>query len=193
MATPPSPLVFLQALADRLTQGVGGQAGPILEPASQKLRRRLVLLLNHVLAQEPEACARLARQKGRVVEIGWRHWRLALAATPAGLLELAPEAATPDLTLSLTEDSPLALAETSLRGEKPPVRISGDVMLAAEVNWLFDHVRWDLEEDLARVVGDVPAHALASGLRQAAQALRGLAQRLVAARAGASSPTGDAR
>mgnify|MGYP000063481204 CR=1 FL=1 len=189
MATPPSPLVFLQALADRF----GGQAGPLLEPASQELRRRLVLLLNHVLAQEPEACARLARQKGRVVEIGWRQWRLALAATPAGLLELAPEAAIPDLTLSLTEDSPLALAETSLRGEKPAVRISGDVMLAAEVNWLFDHVRWDLEEDLARLVGDVPAHTVAAGLRQAAQALRGLAQRLVAARAGAPSATGDAR
>jgi ubiquinone biosynthesis protein UbiJ len=34
------------------------------------------------------------------------------------------------------------------------------VQLAAEVNWLTEHVRWDMEEDLARVMGDVPAHTL---------------------------------
>jgi hypothetical protein len=40
------------------------------------------------------------------------------------------------------------------------VRIAGDVQLAAEVQWLVDHVRWDLEEDLSRVIGDAPAHAM---------------------------------
>jgi ubiquinone biosynthesis protein UbiJ len=39
------------------------------------------------------------------------------------------------------------------------VRIEGDVQLAAEVNWLVDHVRWDMEEDLSRLMGDAPAHA----------------------------------
>ena len=54
----------------------------------------------------------------------------------------------------------MALAQAVLRGDKPAVRIEGDVQLAAEVNWLADHVRWDMEEDLARIVGDVPAHTL---------------------------------
>jgi ubiquinone biosynthesis protein UbiJ len=44
--------------------------------------------------------------------------------------------------------------------------------LAAEINWLVDHVRWDVEEDLARVVGDVPAHTLAQLGRRVAQAVR---------------------
>jgi ubiquinone biosynthesis protein UbiJ len=196
MATPPftppfptfslPPLDLIQGFAERAAR----QAGPMLEPVAQELRRRLVLLLNHVLLQEPEACARLARQKGRVVEVAWRDWRLALVATPAGLLDLAGPGAPADLTLTLTDESPWALAQSALQGEKPAVRISGDVMLAAEVNWLADHVRWDLEDDLARLVGDAPAHVIAAGARQAAQALRALAQRVAA---GAASRAGDAR
>jgi ubiquinone biosynthesis protein UbiJ len=51
------------------------------------------------------------------------------------------------------------------RGDKPQVRVEGNVMLAAEVNWLADHVRWDIER-LARLLGDVPAHLLADGARK---------------------------
>ena len=52
------------------------------------------------------------------------------------------------------------------------VRIVGDVQLAAEINWLVDHVRWDVEDDLARVIGDVPAHTIATGARRVVDALR---------------------
>jgi ubiquinone biosynthesis protein UbiJ len=52
------------------------------------------------------------------------------------------------------------------------VRIAGDVQLAAEVQWLIDHVRWDLEEDLSRLIGDAPAHALGRALRSLADAVR---------------------
>jgi ubiquinone biosynthesis protein UbiJ len=59
-----------------------------------------------------------------------------------------------------------------LRGDKPAIRNEGDVQLAAEINWLVDHVRWDVEEDLARLIGDAPAHQVAQVARRAAQALR---------------------
>ena len=140
--------------------------------AVQEAQRRVVLLLNHVLSQEPQAMGRLAGQKGRVVLFQWRDVRFKLLATPAGLLDLANPDLPTDLTLSVTEESPLALVQSALRGDKPPVRIEGDVQLAAEVNWLVDHVRWDVEEDLARILGDVPAHALGQATRRAAEALR---------------------
>jgi ubiquinone biosynthesis protein UbiJ len=54
----------------------------------------------------------------------------------------------------VTEESPFAIAQELIAGDKPAVRIEGDVQLAAEVNWLIDHVRWDIEEDLARLMGD---------------------------------------
>lgn len=180
MATP-SPASFLDQLFDR--------AGRLLQPPPwmvDELQRRLVLTLNHVLQQEPEAQARLKRQAGRVVEAHWRTFIVRLQATPAGLLDLGPITQKPDLTLTLTDASPWALAQSALRGEKPAVRIAGDVQLAAEVQWLVDHVRWDVEEDLARVFGDAPAHAVATVARRMGDALRGFVGRGPGAGAGST-------
>jgi ubiquinone biosynthesis protein UbiJ len=132
---------------------------------------RLVLFLNHVLGSEPEAMARLARQKGQRIELVWQNMQLQLQATPAGLFERG-QFDDFDLRLSVTETSPLDLLAALARGDKPRVRIEGDVQLAAEVNWLIDNVRWDAEEDLARLVGDAPAHTLAKLGRQALEAMR---------------------
>jgi ubiquinone biosynthesis protein UbiJ len=162
-----SPFPFLDDLFSKLTSGL--QPPPWL---IDEMQRRLVLLVNHVLMQEPEAQARLARQAGRVVEARWRVFVMRLVATPAGLLDVAGAAAQPDLTLTLTEESPWELAQAALRGDKPPVRIAGDVQFAAEINWLVEHVRWDLEEDLSRVVGDAPAHAMGDAGRRMVAALR---------------------
>jgi ubiquinone biosynthesis protein UbiJ len=174
-----SPFDFLDNLLDAASRRFTPPPWAVHEA-----QHRLVLLLNHVLMQEPQAMERLRRQAGRVVEGHWRVFSVRLVATPAGLLDLANPAATPDLTLTLAEESPFALAQAALRGEKPPVRIAGDVQLAAEVNWLVDHVRWDLEEDLARVFGDAPAHAIGRAVHAMADALR----RFVPAPGGGAAP-----
>jgi len=174
-----------------LVAGFVEQLGAGFQPPSwvvDELQHRLVLFLNHVLMQEPEAQARLARQKGRQVRVQWRGFSLELCATPAGLLETGAGTTQPDLLLTLTEESPFALAQAALRGDKPAVRVEGDVQLAAEVNWLVDHVRWDLEEDLSRLMGDAPAHALGRAARGAAQAL----QQFVRARPGSGADKASA-
>ena len=68
------------------------------------------------------------------------------------------------------------------------MRIAGDVQLAAEVQWLVDHVRWDLEEDLSRIVGDAPAHAFGEVVRRMADAVRQFAGRGPAATPTAPTP-----
>ena len=143
-------------------------------------QRRIVLVFNHVLQQEPAAMERLARQKGSRIVVQWQMFSMGLVITSAGLLELATAAGAADLTLEVTSDSAAAIAQALLRGDKPPVRIVGDVQLAAEVNWLVDHVRWDMEEDLARIVGDAPAHLVGALARQLAQALRNFVAPLAA-------------
>ena len=147
---------------------------------------RLVLFLNHVLASEPEATQRLARQKGQRIVLYWQNMQLKLQPTPAGLLERGDFEAF-DLRLSVTDSSPLDVLAALARGDKPRVRIEGDVQLAAEINWLIDNVRWDAEEDLARLVGDAPAHTLAQWGRQALVALKGFVASKAPAAAG--SPT----
>ena len=140
--------------------------------ARDEIQKRLVLLLNHVLQQEPEAMARLARKKGQVALVKWREFAIKFIITPAGLLDLAGPQASADLTLEVTQQSPLEILQALFKGDKPDIRIEGDVQLAAEVNWLVDHVRWDVEEDLARLVGDVPAHAIGQAARRLGGALR---------------------
>jgi ubiquinone biosynthesis protein UbiJ len=162
-----SPFPFVDDLLRKIGTGLRPPTWLVSEA-----QHRLVLLLNHVLMQEPEARARLTRQSGRVVEARWRVFVVRLVATPAGLLDLAGPAALPDLTLTLTEPSPWNLTQAALRGDKPPVQIAGDVQFAAEINWLVDNVRWDLEEDLSRLIGDAPAHAAGKAARTVAAALR---------------------
>ncbi|MFO6420791.1 hypothetical protein ACLBKS_11360 [Hylemonella sp. W303a] len=145
--------------------------------AVREVQRRVVLLLNHVLMQEPEAMVRLARQQGRSVLFQWRDLSFMLRCTPAGLFDLAgpdptEDTQAPDLTLTVTEASPVTVAQTLLAGGQPPVRIEGHVALASELNWLAEHLRWDIEEDLARLIGDAPAHSLIQVARRAGQALR---------------------
>ena len=147
---------------------------------------RLVLFLNHVLMNEPEAMQRLARQKGQRIELLWQKMHLQLQATPAGLLERGRFEGF-DLRLTVTDENPLDLLAALARGDKPRVRIEGDVQLAAEVNWLIDNVRWDAEEDLARLIGDAPAHTLAQLGRQALAALKAFVTRQAPVAAG--SPT----
>ena len=148
---------------------------------------RLVLFLNHVLMSEPEAMARLARQKGQRIELIWDRVHLQLSPTPAGLLERGRFEGF-DLRLTVTEDTPVALVSTLARGDKPKVRIEGDVQLAAEINWLIDHVRWDAEEDLARLVGDATAHTLAEAARKALASLRSFVARRPGSELNAGSP-----
>lgn len=162
-----SPFPFVEDFLLNITQSLAPPAWVVEES-----HRRMVLLLNHVLMQEPQAMERLVRQKGRVVLTRWRTFTFKLLVTPAGLFDMAAGEAVADLSLVVSEESPFALAQTLVQGEKPAVRIEGDVQLAAEMNWLVDHVRWDLEDDLARLVGEVPAHAMAQAVRSMVHALR---------------------
>lgn len=162
-----SPFSFLSGLVERV---MAGPQAP--EWLVSEMHQRMVLFLNHVLMQEKEAMDRLLRQRGRIARVQWRQYSVALLVTPAGLFDVAPEGAAPDLMLEVMETSPFSLAQTALRGDKPSIRIEGDVQFAAEINWLVDNVKWDVEEDLARLIGDVPAHTVAKVARMAAQALR---------------------
>lgn len=158
-----SPFSFLESFAKHL------QPPNWLVAEGQQ---RLVLFLNHVLMQEKEAQMRLARKKGSVVHLRWGAFALDLLVTPAGLTDRAPASLPADLTLSVAMEAPWVAAQSVLEGKAPPVKIEGDVQLAAELGWLADNLRWDVEEDLSRILGDVPAHAIAGAGQRLLAALR---------------------
>lgn len=160
-----SPFSFLESIVSRFQPPAW-----VVDEGQQ----RLVLFLNHVLMQEKQAQDRLLRQKGRVVQVRWGWLAVDLLVTPAGLVDRAPPSVQPDLLLSVATESPLTVMQSLLAGNRPPVTIEGDVQLAAEVGWLAENLRWDVEEDLSRLIGDAPAHALADAGRRLLAGLKQL-------------------
>ncbi|MEO7159922.1 MAG: hypothetical protein ABJA84_07885 [Polaromonas sp.] len=158
-----SPFSFLESIAARFQPPAW-----VVDEGQQ----RLVLFLNHVLMQEKQAQDRLLRQKGSVVHLRWGLFAINLIVTPAGLVDRAPAFSTPDLVLSVAAESPLAVVQAVLAGKAPPVKIEGNVQLAAEIGWLAENLRWDAEEDLSRLIGDAPAHMLAGAGRRLASGLK---------------------
>lgn len=167
MATP-NPFSFLSNIFSDLSKSL-----PIPAWLVQEIQRRITLLINHVLQQEPQAQQRLAAQQGKSVFISWRQFHVQVRITPAGLLNLDDSGASSDLLLEVTEPSVSKLLQGAIQGNRPAIRIAGDVELASALNWAIDNVRWDLEDDLARLVGDEAAHKLAQVGSRVAQELRG--------------------
>ena len=138
--------------------------------------------LNHVLRMEAWARERLAPFAGEVIEIQGAPLRpLRVAIAEGGLLGAPPADAQPALVVRLKPEAPSA----ALRGEEHLMRaveVSGNARLADAVMHLVRHLRWDFEEDLSRLFGDVAAHRLARGARALAawapEAARRLAESL---------------
>lgn len=90
--------------------------------------------------------------------------------TPAGLLErleagdnpalLAGESTTSHLTITIQLADPLNTVTRLLKGQRPEVKIEGDAALAEAASWLMKNLRWDLEDDVARWLGNTPAQML---------------------------------
>lgn len=183
------PFSFLESMANRLQPPLW-----VVDEGQQ----RLVLFLNHILMQEKSAQDRLLRQKGRLVHVNIGLFAIDLVVTPAGLVDRAVPGAKADLELSVPIDSPFTVLQAVMSGKAPPVKIEGDVQLAAELGWLAENLRWDAEEDLSRLIGDAPAHAIAEAGRRLLTGLKQFLARAPMAPQSASvsavvvSPTPDA-
>ncbi len=182
----------------------------VLAPLNQVVLDRLTLFLNHVLSSEPAATAKLAGHAGATLHVRWSRLpplmpsllpppaEPSFAVTPAGLLERVGDAAAKDaapdgsmpasqsgaatLTVLVDLSDPVGWIAALQAGQHPPMEIQGDARLAADVSWIVDNVRWDLEDDLSRIVGDAPARTLTRFGQGFVAALRRFVEPLVAAR-----------
>jgi len=120
--------------------------------------------LNRLLEAEAWARDRLAPFAGETVEFALPPLpALRLVIEADGRVQPAARQTAPSLLVRLSPDAVAAF----LRGEDHFMRavdVSGNAKLASEVLVLVRHLRWDVEEDLARIVGDVAAHRLVGGL-----------------------------
>ncbi len=173
----------------------------LLDDVAARARARALRLamsaLEHLLRQQSWARERLRTHAGRTVRIGIDAEpppgmpRAELVATidAQGLLRPAEPGTEPDVTLHLrpSVDALFDLLREGAPSATRHVRVEGDAALATTVGDLARELRWDAEEDLSRVTGDVAARRIGrlfeagiAQLRDVGGRARGATERYVA-------------
>lgn len=157
--------------------------GDLAQEFSKPVRAKLLLVINHVMSQNPEAVKRMKPYAGRTVVFESPIWSWPLTVTLAGLFEEKTTDSTAtsdstalakvDLRVKMKAATPKAFMETLLKGKRPLVDIEGDADLAAAVAWLSQNLKWDYEKDLSAIIGDSPVPMAVEQLKAGVEVFRG--------------------
>jgi ubiquinone biosynthesis protein UbiJ len=123
------------------------------------INKTISAVINHLLEAETWARDKLLPHAGKTAVVRVATFEFGFVAGASGLIEPAPVPAEPQLEVRLAPASLVA----ALRGEESALKsaeIRGDAEFAAAVLFLVKNLRWDFEEDLSGLVGDIAAHRL---------------------------------
>jgi ubiquinone biosynthesis accessory factor UbiJ len=116
--------------------------------------------INHLLRAASWARDSLKPFVGRTARIEVVPLALALTVVESGEIMPASVGAAPAVTLRLTPGILLRLAARDESAWRE-IEIAGDTDFAAAIHHVARNLRWDVEEDLSRVFGDIAAHRMA--------------------------------
>lgn len=143
------------------------------------LTQAIAQAVNHAMHQEGWPLDRLKPLAGRCARFTIPPFDLALIVAESGELAPAQADSVPDATVSLTPPLALRIAAGD-EAAYAEVRVTGDSDVAEALLYVAKHLRWDAEEDLSRVLGDVAGRRVAQTgrdfLRWQAQAALNLAR-----------------
>lgn len=131
--------------------------------------------VNHLLARETWARERLAPYAGKTARLTCPPIVLTLLVQPDGYLGAVEDhdAGDVDVMLSLPAGALSSFMQGGQAAVMKHVKIEGDAEFAQVIGKLAEHLRWEPEEDLAKLIGDAPASRIATLARAAGeQALR---------------------
>jgi ubiquinone biosynthesis accessory factor UbiJ len=140
-------------------------------PLPSPLAQTALASLNHLLRQQAWARDRLRAHAGRSVRIVVESPLGPVSSSARigddGMLDGAPDES-PDVTLTFRPslDALFGMLRDGPRGLAGHMKVDGDVMAAAAVGEVAQHLRWDVEEDLSRIVGDRVAHRVGESARE---------------------------
>lgn len=144
------------------------------QSAAKAASKAFAAAVNHLLARESWARDRLVPYVGKTARLEMTPFALSLMVQPDGLLAGIDAADSPtfDVSLAMPADAVPAFLQGGQAAVMKHVRIEGDAEFATTIAKLAEHLRWEPEEDLARFVGDGPAHRIGSTVRSAADQAR---------------------
>jgi ubiquinone biosynthesis protein UbiJ len=123
------------------------------------LDQTAVAFINHLLRGASWARESLQRFAGKTARFETAPFGFSCTVQVNGEVGAAAADAVPAVTITLTPGLALRIAardETAWR----EVGVSGDTDFAATLNHVARNLRWDIEEDLSRVFGDIAAHRM---------------------------------
>ena len=116
----------------------------------------LTRLLDHLIDQNQWARIELAPFAGKTVCFNLMPTSASLTILEDGGLAMAADSSTNDAKISLTPSIALRLLAGDTAAQSQ-VNIDGDTELATTLAKVLRGMKWDYEEDLSRIVGDIPA------------------------------------
>ncbi len=115
--------------------------------------------INRLLRQNRWALERLRPFSGKIVRAECFPVTMLLGIGETGEAAAPPPESAPDVTIRLTPGIALRLAARDVTAWND-IAVEGDPQLAAALNHIARNIRWDMEEDLSRIFGDITAHRM---------------------------------
>ncbi len=134
-------------------------------------------VINHLLAQEPWAQKALLVHAGKVACIDTGALQLRLKVAADGYVQDVTADAPANVTIRV-KLSDLPLIAANRERAVSYVKLEGDADFANAISQLSQKLRWDAEDDLSRVVGDVAATRVVAGARSLIEAARSTQRKL---------------
>ena len=117
----------------------------------QKIKK---IILDHLLSQNDWMQTKLIDHKNKVVVIEISSIKLILKIDEKGLLHSLNETKEFDCIIKLTVNDFINQLINKNNGN---ISIKGDLELAHQVSQVLKRIEWDVEEDLSKYIGDIPA------------------------------------
>jgi ubiquinone biosynthesis accessory factor UbiJ len=123
-------------------------------------------LLQHLISQNSWANPMLQPFASKSVKFNIGFVSASLVILEDGSLAMAGETNVADANVTI---APSLLMRLMAKDEtaKRQINIEGDIHFVAELTKVFANMRWDYEDDLSKLVGDIPANKIGDLGRQA--------------------------
>ncbi len=125
----------------------------------QALPTPAILAVNHLLGQATWAREKLAPFAGHTARISMPPLDAAFVILDDGRITAPNPEAEPEVSITLPATAPL-LALQGNDAVMRAARLEGSAEFAEALGFVIRNLRWDAEEDLSKVVGDIAAHRI---------------------------------
>jgi ubiquinone biosynthesis accessory factor UbiJ len=132
-------------------------------------------VLQHITNQNNWARPHLQAYAGKVIQFDFKVIQANLLILEDGSLCSAGETAVADASVHIPPSLAMRLMAKD-ESAKMYIKVDGDLHLASEVSKVLQLMRWDVEEDLSKVVGDVAAYKISNISQQSFTEIKNLSK-----------------